>query len=98
MWFLHTSATLHYKAEKRERVEKGGDSHRLKNPSIVSPPPSLHAGQDELAQGQKVLWAGHERPINHTASPRGPARRTPPPRMPLSQQAAIPACTASLQH
>lgn len=43
------------------------------------------------------MWTDHERPINHTASPRGPARRTPPPRMPLSQQAAIPACISSLQ-
>lgn len=69
-----------------------------KYPSMVPLPLSIspcRAGW--ISPGQKALWADHERPINHTASPRGPARRTPPPRMPLSQQAAIPACTASLQ-
>lgn len=76
----------------------GGYTLRPRKTFHATPPPSISprwAGW--ISPGQKALWAGHERTINHAASPRGSARRTPPPRMPLSQQAAIPACIASLQ-
>lgn len=95
LWLLHTSATLPWTAKAKWRGRKYGGLPIMEN-SPLTPPLSLHAGQDELARTQKALWACHERPINHAASPRGPACRTPPPRMPLSQQVTIPACTASV--
>lgn len=58
MWLPHTSATLHCRVERRrEEKKKWGLPTPIKASMMPLPPPSLHAGLDELARDKRLCGA-----------------------------------------